>query len=253
MVDDSNRPSLQDQTPDLSVIVLCYHAGEPIKLLVQRLIDALVGSGVPTFELVLVANDWPGSTDQTAKIVSALAIADTRLVPVIERKEGMMGWDVRQGLRRAHGNVLAIFEGDGQVAPVELIRAYNLLRRGSYDIVKTYRAARHDGFKRRCLSFVYNGLFHLLFPRVRARDINSKPKLLTRAAYEQLRLSADDWFIDAEIMLQAQSLNLRIGELPTTFQSLEGRQSFVTAGTVVEFIGNLIRYRFKTFRRSRRR
>ena len=146
MVDDSNRPSLQDQTPDLSVIVLCYHAGEPIKLLVQRLIDALVGSGVPTFELVLVANDWPGSTDQTAKIVSALAIADTRLVPVIERKEGMMGWDVRQGLRRAHGNVLAIFEGDGQVAPVELIRAYNLLRRGSYDIVKTYRAARPHTF-----------------------------------------------------------------------------------------------------------
>ena len=79
MADNPNQPSAQNQTPDLSVVVLCYHAGEPIRQLVQRLIDALISSGVPAFELILVANDWPDSTDRTAKIVSALAAAERQL------------------------------------------------------------------------------------------------------------------------------------------------------------------------------
>lgn len=245
MADDFKQPSFHNRVPDLSVVVLCYHAGEPIKALVQQLTDTLIKSGVSGVELVLVANDWSGSTDRTNQIVTALAAGDERLVAMTERKEGMMGWDVRRGLQCARGSNLAIFEGDGQVSPTELVRAYELLRRGRYDVVKTYRTSRHDGFTRGFLSWAYNGLFHMVFPGVRARDINSKPKLLTRKAYEQLRLTADDWFIDAEIMIQAQASGLRIGELPITFQPLEGRRSFVTAGTVIEFIRNLVRYRIK--------
>ena len=253
MADSAGQSSTNSQVPDLSVVVLCYHAGEPIRQLVQQLIDTLVGGGIRIFELILVANDWSESHDQTARIVSSMAAVDSRLVAVTERKAGMMGWDVKQGLRRACGNTIAIFEGDGQVVPAELMRAYALLHRGSYDVVKTYRTARHDGLMRRLLSLMYNGLFHLLFPGVHARDINSKPKLFTRAAYEQLRLTADDWFIDAEMMIQAQAIGLDIGELPITFHPLEGRRSFVTPGTILEFIGNLVRYRFKSFRRRRNR
>ena len=90
----------------------------------------------------------------------------------------------------------------------------------------------------------YNVLFRLLFPGVAVRDINSKPKVLTRKAYESMDLRADDWFIDAEMILEARRLGLKIGEVPTDFHGLTGRRSFVNLRTVFEFLNNLVRYRF---------
>src|SRR5437763_1627489 len=79
------------------------------------------------------------------------------------------------------------------------------------------RVERGDGLSRRLVSALYNGVFRLLFPGFPVRDVNGKPKLLTRAAYERLSLASDDWFIDAEIMIQARRLGLRVGEVETVF------------------------------------
>ena len=73
--------------------------------------------------------------------------------------------------------------------------------------------------------------------------MNSKPKILTRNAYSRMHLKSDDWFIDAEIMIQARRLGLRISELPTGFLGLTGRRSFVRPAAILEFLRNLIRYR----------
>ena len=83
---------------------------------------------------------------------------------------------------------------------------------------------------------------------LRARDMNSKPKILSREAYERMRLGADDWFIDAEIMIEARRLGLRIGEVPTGFLGLSGRRSFVSAGAVLEFLRNFALYRLRELR-----
>jgi hypothetical protein len=53
-------------------------------------------------------------------------------------------------------------------------------------------------------------------------------------AYERLTLQSDDWFIDAEIMIQARLLGFRIGEVETEFLGLAGRRSFVRMSAVVE-------------------
>jgi hypothetical protein len=83
------------------------------------------------------------------------------------------------------------------------------------------------------------------------RDVNSKPKILTRAAYERLRLTADDWFIDAEVMIQARRLRLRVHEIPTTFKGLTSRASFISVASVLEFLVNLVRYRLRELRAPR--
>ena len=108
---------------------------------------------------------------------------------------------------------------------------------------------RGDGLKRKLFSLVFNGLFHVLFPGLPARDINAKPKILTSSAYERLTLQSDDWFIDAEIMLQARRLGFRIGEIETEFLGLTGRRSFVKMAAVLEFLRNLLRYRIQELRR----
>jgi hypothetical protein len=161
----------------------------------------------------------------------------------------MMGWDMRSGLSLATGERLAVIDGDGQVLVEDLVRIDRLLCEQGLDLAMTYRARRGDGLKRKLLSLVFNGIFHGLFPGLSVRDVNAKPKILTRSAYERLSLRSDDWFIDAEILIQARRLEFCIGEMETEFLGLTGRRSFISMAAVVEFLRNLLRYRLLEPRR----
>ena len=66
---------------------------------------------------------------------------------------------------------------------------------------------------------------------------------MTRDAYSRMNLESDDWFIDAEIMIQARRLGLRVGELPTGFLGLSGRRSFIGLSAIMEFLRNMVSYR----------
>ena len=231
--------------PDLSVVVLCYRAGERTRQVAASVTAALTSHGIASYQLVLVGNYVAGADDVTPAIVRDLAAHDERIVCSAAAKRGMMGWDMRSGLALADGEVLAVTDGDEQVAAGDVVRAYLALRRGGYDLVKAARVRRADGLARRLISLVFNALFHLLFPGSRVRDVNAKPKVMTRAAYERLELTADDWFIDAEVMIQARRLGLRTGEIETDFLALAGRRSFIDLRTLVEFLVNLARYRWR--------
>jgi glycosyltransferase involved in cell wall biosynthesis len=238
--------------PELSVVVLCYRSQGEARSFAARIGKALVDAGID-YQLVLVGNYVAGSGDTTPDIVRELAAGDPRIVCSAVEKQGMMGWDVRTGLALATGEHLAILDGDGQVLVEDVVRVYRLLRERGLDLAKTYRRHRGDGLERKLLSLVFNGLFHVLFPGLPVRDINAKPKVMTRAAFERLTLQSSDWFIDAEILIQARRLGFRVDETETEFLGLTGRRSFVRMAAVVEFLGNLLRYRLRELRRSGRR
>jgi len=232
-------------TPALSVVVLCYRAGESARDCVAGIRAALLAAGIVDHQLVLVGNYFPDRGDTTPQVVRALAAEDPRVLCSAVPKQGMMGWDMRTGLALATGECVAIVDGDGQVLVEDLIRVYRKLREEDLELAMTCRTRRGDGLRRKMLSFGFNGLVHLLFPGIRARDVNAKPKILTRAALERLTLRSDDWFIDAEVMIQARRHGLRVGEVETRFLGLTGRRSFVSIGAVVEFAWNLARYRLR--------
>ena len=116
------------------------------------------------------------------------------------------------------------------------------------DLTKTYRVLRDDGFHRRLLSWVYNGLFKLLFG-FKVRDINSKPKIIRGDKYPLLQLKSDDWFADAEIIIRARELGFTIGETPVHFKANDTRGSFVKPAAILEFTANLVKYRFSRTQR----
>ena len=235
--------------PDLSVVVLCYRSGGEARALAASISQVLVDAGIEDYELVLVGNYVAGSGDTTPDVVRELAAASPRIVCSAVEKQGMMGWDMRSGLALATGECLAVIDGDGQVLFEDLVRIYRLLREQGLDLAKTYRRQRGDGLRRKLLSLVFNGVFHVLFPGPAVRDVNAKPKILTRAAYERLTLQSTDWFVDAEILIQAGRLGFRIGEIETDFLGLTGRRSFINLRSVLEFVRNLLRYRILEFRR----
>ncbi|MBI3637880.1 MAG: glycosyltransferase family 2 protein [Candidatus Rokubacteria bacterium] len=231
--------------PELSVVILCYRAEDFAPVFVAQMKRILEQKSID-YELVLVANYHRGAADRTPAIVRELARDDPRLTVVAREKEGMMGWDMRSGFAAARGRAVAVIDGDGQMRPEDIIAVYDVLRSGAYDLAKTYRKERRDGFRRLLISRVYNAVLKTLFPRVRVRDANGKPKIITRDALQRMHLTSDDWFIDAEIILEASRLGLRIGEVPTVFLTNPRRPSFIKVDAILEFARNLLVYRLKT-------
>ncbi len=230
--------------PELSIVVLCYHSGKTILPFFNELEELLDNAGID-YEIVLVANDFAHSKDETMEIVRKLAEGRPRVKTVTKIKKGMMGWDMIQGLNASAGKYICVIDGDGQFPIRSVLEVYQIIRNGKFNLVKTYREQRHDGFYRALISGIYNFLFNMLYPGLHSKDINSKPKVITREVYEQMNLQSTDWFIDAEIMILARKLKLTFTEIPITFAANDSRKSFVKVVAILEFIKNLIVYKFK--------
>ena len=234
------------ESPDISVVVLAYRSASTIEGFVASLVTLLDEEKID-WEIILVGNYFEGTGDQTAEVVQRISDRNPRIKPVVHVKEGMMGWDMKSGLRAATGKKMAVIDGDGQMPCTDVIRVYNLMVEKGYDLVKTVRIKRSDGLYRMSISTVYNLLFKVMFPGINAWDINSKPKIMTRELYQKMNLESNGWFIDAEIMIIARRLKMEIGEIETTFHSIDSRPSFVKPLAILEFLANLIWYRIKEF------
>ncbi len=242
--------SPREAVPELSVVVLCYRAQELARDFAEQLARELDQAGID-YELILVANYDERIPDRTPEIVRQLAGSNPRIVAITRVKEGMMGWDMRSGLDAARGAHLAVIDGDGQMPSSDIVKVYQLLVIGGYDLVKTFRAQRFDGAYRRTISWCYNLLFRLLFPgAAKFRDINSKPKVVTRESFRRMKLESNDWFTDAEIMIEAIRNELRVGEVSTIFLKNERRATFVPVSAIWEFLRNLVYYRVRLSRRG---
>ena len=231
-----------DEFPQLSAVVLCYGAQEALCDLAEPLQAALEARD-ESYELILVANYWPGRGDRTPDVAAAFARERPHVRVVARPKAGAMGWDLRSGLEIARGDCLVYLDGDGQVPPESALTVADALRERGADVAKGRRQPREDGSIRTFTSFGYNALFRLLFGTRGLWDINGQPKALTRAAYEHLDLRTDDWFTDAEIVLKAKALGLRIVEVPVRFGPRRSPGSNVGLGTVWEFVANMVRWR----------
>lgn len=235
-----------EMPPELSVVILCYRAGRQVEPFVDDVV-ACLARDMDNWEIILVGNYMPCAVDPTPQVVCEMAARDSRIKAIARKKEGMMGWDVRSGFGAATGKIIALIDGDGQMPGNDIMRAYRVMQKENCDMVKTYRMVRYDGRYRRVISRVYNAVFCLLFGGLSVRDINSKPKLIAREAYEKLQLKSDDWFIDAEIMIQSRRLGFRVVEIPAVFYALKSRRSFVRIPAILEFIKNLIMARLREF------
>lgn len=228
---------------ELSIVILCYRAEEamiPFAAKVKKIAEEISDD----YQLVLVGNYIEGQPDRTKEIIEEIARNDSHYKVVAKPKKGMMGWDMNEGLKNCDGEYLCVIDGDGQFPAESIASCFKEIKTGKYDLVKTYRSKRNDGLYRYLISRIYNGFFAILFPGLRSKDINSKPKIITRKAFEQMDLKSTDWFIDAELMLNVRKLKMRIHEVPIVFIENMERKSFVKFGATIEFVLNMIRYWF---------
>ncbi len=236
--------------PKISVVILCYKAGNFAKVFHQKVAKILQDNNLD-YEIVLVGNFWADKGDITPEVVRQIAINEDRTISVIKKKTTKthgMGWDMRSGLEAATGSTIAVIDGDGQMPPEDIPKLYKKLVNEKLDMCKGKRISRGDGIYRRFISRIFNEIMQLLFPGIISNDINGKPKIFTREAYNKLNLESNDWFIDAEIMIKASRNNFRIGEMEVIFKKNPERPSFISFKANVEFIKNIIVWRMRESR-----
>jgi len=220
----------------LSIIVPSHNESQNLKRLLPELVETLspLGDG---YEIIVVDN---ASTDETQETLRILSQRFSNIRGVYEPEKGF-GRALLRGLREGKGAVLGYIHADNQMSPEEIIRIYQKLVAHNLAVCKATRVNRNDGIWRFVVSKVYNVFFRLLF-RVNMRDINGSPKMFTRKFFEDARLESLDWFIDPEIVIKAEKMKTRIGELEIrTFRRKSG-VSQVRLTTILEFVKNMLRY-----------
>ena len=95
---------------------------------------------------------------------------------------------------------------------------------------------------RKIASIGYNLLLRLLFS-LDVKDVNSKPKLMTRKIYKGLSLTSKDWFIDSELLLKACSKKLKIVEVPVIYKKREKGKSTVKLGIIKDLFIDAIKFK----------
>ncbi len=224
-----------------SAVITLYNEEGNIEPLTRSLIDSFRThmAGIP-FELVLVIN---GSEDRTGQIALELEKQFDELTLVMVKKNRGYGGGTLAGLANARGDVVGFLDGDQQVAAEDVAKVFKACIEGKHDIVKILRVVREDGPLRVFQSRCFNALFRLLFGGT-SRDVNSKPKVLKRKALERMNLRSTDWFLDAEVMIEAVRLNLSVLEIPVVWMEREHGSSNIRLSSAVEFFKNMIRYRY---------
>jgi len=190
--------------------------------------------------IVLVNN---GSEDSTGAVIDGLAIPGQIEIVHLRQNHGY-GGGILAGI--AHLESIGLPEmigwcwGDGQVSASVLPRLVAALEGGA-DLAKTNRSERQDGPWRQLVTTAYAATMRVA--GISDVDVNGCPKLMTRAAFQAIQPSATDWFLDAETMIRAEALGMRIAQEPVVMRPREAGESKVRLRTLGEFALNIGRWK----------
>lgn len=224
-----------------SLVLPFYNEEECVEEVVKALIERIRYEKIP-LRLVLVNN---GSTDKTGAIIEKLKQKFGEVSVVSVSKNKGYGYGILKGLTSCKTPYLGFMVGDGQTEAGDVVKVVRVLQKDpSLDLCKIVRLERHDGISRQIISFTYNLLFSFVF-FLPMKDVNGTPKFLKRKAYQKMKLSSTDWFIDAELILKAKLHNLKLKEIPSVYYQRKTGQSHTRGATLVEFLKNLIVFRLR--------
>jgi len=160
--------------PQVSVIVPCYNEQDNIENCVNQIDEAFHPTRV--LHEILLVND--GSTDETLKRARSLyeSHLSVRVIDLVRNCGKAVA--LKEGVRRARGDLIAFFDADLQYTPGDLIEMISRLNNGT-DFVNGSRDYNGYGASRTAFSRLYNRAVRLLF-RMQLRDSNCGIKVMKK-------------------------------------------------------------------------
>jgi glycosyltransferase involved in cell wall biosynthesis len=227
--------------PEISLVMPCYNEQECLPRTSSELLSAFARRGI-ALQLVLVDN---GSRDRTGAIIDELIAAGQPVTKVTVQVNAGYGNGVLQGLKACTAPWVGFLCADGQVTADDTAMICEVARAaGTSRLAKVRRLFRKDSWRRKVISVIYNWGMQFVFGWLGSIDLNASPKVFPREALAPLQLSSKDWFLDPELMIKAKHLGLEILERDVEGLARAGGKSSVRYTTCLQFMKNILRYRF---------
>ncbi len=194
-----------DAMEGLTLIIPAYNEEGSLTRCVRET-HAFLSAALDDFEVIIVDD---GSTDRTWDIASELSRTYKNLSVVRHKANMGIGAAIRTGIHASMRELVFYLPADNQMDITELPLFLEGIREA--DIVAGRRVNRVVGLKRLMLSKAYNLMLGLLYG-ITVHDIGWV-KLMRRSAARSLNLMSESASIDAEILVKAKRLGLRVKEV----------------------------------------
>ncbi len=227
----------------LSLIMPVFNEGPTLKTVLTEL--GAVEMPIP-WELLIIDD---GSTDGAVSDINREWVPGAEQVRVVRSsRNGGKGAALRKGFSLAEGDILGVQDADLEYNPREIPGLIEPIIQGNADVVfGTREFGTHTAYSfwhvvgNRMLSVAASALFNRY-----VTDIYTCYKFFTRGRYEQLRLTATGFEIEAELVGGLLRSGARVMEVPITYQarSREAGKK-IRARDGVMALGRLVRIRLR--------
>ncbi len=233
--------------PAVSLVMPCYNEEACVRQTASELVKTFAAKNIP-LQLVLVDN---GSRDRTGEIIDELIAQGLPITRTTVPINLGYGQGIIEGLKQCTAPLVGYLCADGQVAAEEAVKTYEQARVATCPVLaKVRRRFRKDSWRRKLVSIVYNLGLPVVFGWLGSIDLNASPKILPRESLLAMKLESKDWFLDPEVMIKAKYLGLQILEHDVEGLLRSGGKSNVRYSTCLQFVKNILRYRFGSLLRE---
>jgi glycosyltransferase involved in cell wall biosynthesis len=206
----------------ISIIMPAYNEGRHILSNIKETERTFNDLGVK-FEIIVVDD---GSNDNTLAEAKRAATAKGNLIVIKNTKNHGKGYSLKNGFRRATGELVLFLDADLELHPGQIRTLYDVMELQEVDVVigsKRHPDSRLDyPLQRRIVSSVYFFLIKLLFG-LPLRDTQTGIKLFKTEVLKKAfpRMLVKRYAYDLELLVIAHHFGFKIGEAPVVLNFKE--------------------------------
>jgi glycosyltransferase involved in cell wall biosynthesis len=203
---------------DLTIVVIAYNEEATLKSVVVRSVEVAAALGI-TSEVIVVDD---ASTDATASIAAALAVAQPTVRHLRHRLNQGSGMAIRSGIAAARGERIIYVPADGQFDVTEIGRFLEAAERA--DVVLGARESRSDYTWFRLLS---SRTFLVMVRSLFGTDVEDVNwvHLWHRRVFAHCAVRSRGVFLLEEILVRAQRAGLTVAEVDSAYRPRKGGQA----------------------------
>jgi len=228
----------------LSIVFPMYNEKDNIPIAVSEAIR--VGYKIAPEIEVIVVDD--ASTDGSGEIADRLAEGQPEVRVIHHTRNRKLGGSLQTGFTAATKEWVLYMDSDLPIKMDDALDAVPLA--ADADVVIGWRKSRAESWRREFMSKVYNRLIRRVFG-LRVTDVNFAFKLFRRELLDQIILTSEGSFIDAELLLEMQRAGARIAEIGMDYYPrVAGVSTLASNSVVLVILREMLRYRLEAYGRT---
>ncbi len=230
----------RNKDPEVSITIPIYNEEKGIEETITNLAREFE-KGKVNYELVLVNH---GSWDNTQLILEKLAKKNKRLNVINLVKNLGYGGGIMYGFSHSCGKYIGFSCADEEVSAQDVFKIYDALRKSDYDVSKSRRMNRKDGYFRKFTSFVFNSLISLRF-NLGLKDINGYPIFMKRELFPPVRTNETAYLFNLDLLRNMKKAGYKIIEIPVNHHERRSGKSYMKLSRVFKMAIGFLKYAVK--------